>query len=915
MFTSFYTDESHYYQKIYSDGFSLRFSLNATECELLQSAEAVVLGTSKSERYYPLNRVDEKALNDWEAPYGLTPAPKCWFEGRVTGLSHNAPIHYSIRLTPKVGTALYLSAEVDSLIPAQRLMSNVRVWPTIGALGATVAEDKGVLFKIWEPEAERVDIRINQKQTYSLHLPTTEQSVHSIYLGHAKAGDEYTYHFVKNGEYEDLEVGNNNAMSTIKIDPMARAVEYDQKGGSLNGYLNPRAIVTAPSTYQWRHDQQMAKMPQREIDNWILYQLWPLAFNPQKVDGKYQTGTFKDVLEKVDYLANLGVTAIEFLPVHESRFHASWGYALDSFTLIEKTYGTPDDFRHLIDRLHQKKLKVVLDVVINHINNSLLREPLSKTRQSSKIYAGNTEWGPKPDFDNVMVRKWIADSLLNLVRDYHVDGLRFDMIEHVYKGSAAGYKFIQELNILLKTINPKIYSSAEQLPDNVWATYPIKDGGLGFDSQWNDKFKNFFELKFDYYRASNKNVDLSPIVGSLQGFSNQDSGLGEYSFGAASRTVNYLGSHDVVGNKNPLLRIISGFESYESSGQNFFTRVRPLEIPDRSEREKKFRLIHNDFTHATAMASYGLLFTKPGAALFFQGEELGGDLNIENEWSYINARENNSIPTVDVDIDRYVRSHRVQWEYLDPQAHLETSFMTASERELFSRYHKFFKEMIHFKKNHPEIDLSDAVDVRTYPGSVLSYRLERGPNELFVIVNYGDNKENIWVQFPGTATDWWHETISSAAPEFSVGQEKFLNVISNLGGRFNNVRMSGPSIAVFTKKRDAQIKTDLFLRTSSNRWSAQQSLKLTRSSDTGDIYSTVFETSKNGKIEFKLGSSDWAIDLGASTTIHTSSSLLEDNEGYLTYVPYAPNANVILAKGKYQFLFNITNFKYSFIKL
>src|SRR5690606_33880465 len=127
--------------------------------------------------------------------------------------------------------------------------------------------------------------------------------------------------------------------------------------------------------------------------------------------------------------------------------------------------------------------------------------------------------------------------------------------------------------------------------------------------------------------------------------------------------------------------------------------------------------------------------------LFFQGEELAGDLNIENEWSYINAKENNSIPTVDVDIDRYVRSHRVQWEYLDPASHSELSFLTEKERALFTRYHQFFKEMIHFKKSHPEMNLADAKDVRSYPGSVLSYRTTRGPNELFVIVNYGPNKE------------------------------------------------------------------------------------------------------------------------------------------------------------------------------
>ncbi|MCR9205269.1 MAG: alpha-amylase family glycosyl hydrolase, partial [Halobacteriovoraceae bacterium] len=542
-------------------------------------------------------------------------------------------------------------------------------------------------------------------------------------------------------------------MSSIKVDPMAKRVTYDQKGGSINGYKNPRAIVTAPSTYVWKNDQNIQTLFKSDIQSWLIYQLWPLTFNPQKKNGKYQGGTFKDIEEKISYLKGLGITAVEFLPIHESRFHASWGYALDSLALIENNYGTPNELRNLIDKFHQNDLKIVFDVVINHVNNSLIRDPLSKNRFNTKFYRGNTPWGPKPDFKNPMVRKWIADSLVNLVRDYHVDGLRFDMIETVYIGSKTGYQFVQELNALLKMSQPKIYLSAEQLPDNAWATFPLSQNGLGFDSQWNDKFKNFFELKFDHYTEFQRGMDYSPIIGSLLGYSNHDSGNGEYHFGGASRTLNYLGSHDFVGNKNPLMRIISSFESYESSGENYFFRVRPLEIPDAQERNDKFRLIHTEFNHNTSLTSYGLLFTKPGASMFFQGEEMASDLNIENEWSYINAKENNSVPTIDVDIHRYVGSHRVPWEYLTPMNSPELSFLNTEEKESFKRYHQFFKVMVQFRKDHPEVDLNDAQDVRECLQGVLCYRLERGPKELFVVINYGFPIKSSWLKFPGTGTD------------------------------------------------------------------------------------------------------------------------------------------------------------------
>ena len=102
----------------------------------------------------------------------------------------------------------------------------------------------------------------------------------------------------------------------------------------------------------------------------------PLTFNPKMVDGKYQPGTFKDILEKTDYITSLGVNTVEFLPINESRFYSTWGYALDSLFLVASEYGSKEQLKHLVDELHGKKLKVIFDVVINHINNYLLREPL-----------------------------------------------------------------------------------------------------------------------------------------------------------------------------------------------------------------------------------------------------------------------------------------------------------------------------------------------------------------------------------------------------------------------------------------------------------------------------------------------------------------------------------------------------------
>ena len=301
--------------------------------------------------------------------------------------------------------------------------------------------------------------------------------------------------------------------------------------------------------------------------------------------------------------------------------------------------------------------------------------------------------------------------------------------------------------------------------------------------------------------------------------------------------------------------------------------------------------------------------------MFFQGEELAGDLNIENEWSYIDAKENNSIPTKDVNIDRYVRSHRVQWEYLEPFKAPELNFLTATEKESFKKYHRAFKGLIALRSKFPGIDLNDAHDVKECVKDVLCYRLNRGPQEHFVIVNYGYDIQESWIQFPGTTVDYWKETFNLASSEYSTGKRAFQNIIPNIGGRANNVRIAGPSIVVFTKTRTASISEPLFFRSNINSWEARSLNQLQKASDKGDIYMTQITVEQAQAVEFKLGSKDWQIDLGSPKAETKRPAMMEPSEGFLSYLPQQDNAKVELTPGVYHFLFNIRDFKYRFLKV
>jgi len=917
---SFYTDNSSYYLKLRKGGFTQRFRLAKEDCNSLTKAEIVL--RRQQLIAYPFIKVTAQSMKKWPKLYGIKNGQFCWFQARVDGIDLNSPIDndYLIKIIGKSGETLYFSDYIDSLLPRTRIRSKleaIKNWINLGAYGATVVEEGGVFFKIWEPIAERVDLFINESEDpyemYPNTLNTLDNKKSYIrYIEWATEGTEYYYKFVKEGSYESLEVANNGHFSERKVDPMARRVTFQEKGGKHNGYVRPRGVVTKnPGYFSWSQDQKIFDLQGADQRNWVIYQLWPATFNPQKSESLFQVGTFNNIQDRVEYLHDLGVTAVEMLPVHETRFHVSWGYALDSLVAIDSGLGSPHELKALIEKFHQYGIRVIFDVVINHVNNDLLREPLSVEVFKTKFFSGNTPWGPMPDFNNMMVRRWMADCLVSLIRDYHVDGFRFDMTAAVHEGNPSGYRLLQELNTLFKLNYPLFYSTAEELPDNVWVSRPISEGGAAFDAQWNDKFKNFYEEQFNEYREDHRWVNVTPLKDALIGYSDHDNFGDEYHFGPPWRTVNYLGSHDFVGNKNPILRIVSKYHETEDNAHNNFYRVRPLEgenVPH------NFRLIHNDFTHSAGKVSYGVLFSKPGAVLFYQGEELANDLNLENEWSYLAARRWNTEPTINVDINRYIGSHRMPWEYLTLNTR-ELNFLSNGERQLFTGYRQFFKDMIAFRKRYPGINNHNADNVQmNHDQSLVTYQLRDGEHDFFVVANFGPEKMDFWLQFPFSGNGgWWREIINSSDPKYGGNSYRSTNIISNRANRGNLVRLGGSTFHVFKAEKKLEISWPLYLKGTINEWGANEKFILTRGME--GVYYTDFLVSYDGSYEFKLATESWEVELGADTDEWKDIGSKERIDGGITYVPSGPNIKTTLKEGFYRFTFNPKSYKYSLEKL
>lgn len=923
---SFYTDDSQNYLTLYQDGFKQLVRVASESCQQISKINIV----------FKEANLNSKSIFKPTPPnlapkiYGINQSDYCWYEVSAHGLSSINGIAYVLKIEDLESNVYFFKGITSSLVPFYRITQDAKIdaWIDLGAFGATPVEGGGVYYKIWEPLSQEVHLFLNEDSPVKLNSSfpiNDERRFHYAYIKNSTVKDKYHYQFVKNQGYETLEVANFSTFSPIKVDPMARELTYEGKGGRFNGYINPRGIVARDNDYVWRNDSALKTVSDLDYNNWIIYQLWPLTFNPKQFNGAYVQGQFLDIIPKIPYLNNLGVNTVEFLPVHISRFNASWGYAMDSLIILESTLGTKSDLKKLIDELHASKLKVLFDVVLNHVNNNLLREPMTGANQKSKFYGGDTAWGPKPRFESVWVRKWITDSLIHLITEYHLDGFRFDMTDAIFNNTRGGYHFLQELIYLTKVNNPRFYNSAEQLPDDVTVTYPVSDNGLGFSAQWNDRFKNFFELEFDQYAETDRKVDLTQLSNALLGFSDHQMSPGVfYNFGDPQRTVNYCGSHDLVGNKDPLVRLVTHYSATESEDSNTFVRVNPLE--EDGDLRIPFRKIHNQFTHAFARLAYGLTFTKPGASLFYQGEELAQDLNLENEWSYVNALQGNRFPSKDVNINKYVRSHRMPWHYYDLANGKKDpllNFATLDDQKLFSGQFNFFKAMIQFKKENPEINLRDADNVRIDNGSKLAiYELKTSSNWYFIVANFNTDSGGSWIPFPGSSQIWWNELINSSDAQFGSDTENYQNIISNLGGRYNLLRLKGPGFYIFRATNSAGVAKKLYFRTDVFNWVANSTTELKINSQNSEEYTVNLDFNAAKAIEFKIGTSNWEVDLGLPKDIKTQVDYLgskiltnTDASGNLTYAAHSSNIKIKVFPGRYLFKFNIKSFTYSFEKL
>jgi maltooligosyltrehalose trehalohydrolase len=321
--------------------------------------------------------------------------------------------------------------------------------------GAQPRSDGSVEFEVWAPAARRLELVIEGRSS-DRGLPL-ERDQSGVWRGRAAdlhPGQDYWYRV--NGEAQ-------------RPDPASR---YRPKG--VHG---PSRIID-PADFQWTDDAWQG-LPTRDR---VIYELHVGTFTPE--------GTFDGVISRLEPLRELGVTAIELMPVAEFPGTRNWGYDGVSLYAPQSSYGGPEGLRRLVNAAHRTGLAVILDVVYNHLGpeGNYLRDfgPYFTDRY-------RTLWGDGwnldgPDSDEV--RRYILDNALYWITEFHLDGLRLDAADTIVDQSAM--HILEELTAAVHRqaarLGRRVSVIAETAANDPRFVRTPEVGGYGLDAQWSDDF-------------------------------------------------------------------------------------------------------------------------------------------------------------------------------------------------------------------------------------------------------------------------------------------------------------------------------------------------------------------------------------------------------------------------------------------
>ena len=316
--------------------------------------------------------------------------------------------------------------------------------------GACVLADGRTRFSVWAPKASRVAVAIAGGAEHE--MAAAGGGVFEAVIADGPAGTDYRYRLDDQGPLPD---------------PVSRWQPHGVHGASR---------VVDPSAFQWSD----ASWTGLEMADLVIYELHVGTFSPE--------GTFDGVIPQLARLRELGITALEIMPVAEFPGARNWGYDGAHPYAAQSTYGGPEGLRRLVDAAHVAGLAVILDVVYNHLG------PEGNYLGAYAPYfteAYRTPWGGAlnyDDRDSDEVRRYFIDNALHWITDYHLDGLRLDAVQAIV--DLRPVHVLAELSEAVSrqaaALGRRVVLIGESDLNDPKVVRPPEQYGWGLDAQWSD---------------------------------------------------------------------------------------------------------------------------------------------------------------------------------------------------------------------------------------------------------------------------------------------------------------------------------------------------------------------------------------------------------------------------------------------
>jgi 1,4-alpha-glucan branching enzyme len=359
------------------------------------------------------------------------------------------------------------------------------LWKSLGAHLRSYGEVTGTSFAVWAPNAQGIrvvgDFNFWDGRGHPMRRMGSS-GVWELFVPDVSTGTRYKYEILgADGQWRQ------------KLDPLAFCTEVPPA----------TAAVVWESSYEWHDQEWLDRRAEGDL------QTAPMSVYEVHLGSWRQGLTYRELArELVDYVRDLGFTHVEFLPVAEHPFGGSWGYQVSAYYAPTARFGTPDDFRYLVDTLHQAGIGVIVDWVPAHFPKdefALARFDGTPLYEHADPRRGeHPDWGTLVfDFGRNEVRNFLVANALFWVEELHVDGLRVDAVASMlyldysrkegewlpnqYGGreNLDAVRFLQELNATLYKRVPGVVVIAEESTAWPAVSKPTYLGGLGFGFKWN----------------------------------------------------------------------------------------------------------------------------------------------------------------------------------------------------------------------------------------------------------------------------------------------------------------------------------------------------------------------------------------------------------------------------------------------